>query len=171
MAHVTELGADAVRFERVYDASIEDVWALWTTKEGLEEWFAPEGMRFEVSVLELWDGGTFDHVMTAVGAEEVAYLAKLDRPPSAWVSGRFVEVVRHRRLHIRFDIDFVPGVESYPYDMLVELHAEAGRVRMVLTADRHPDPEMTRGAILGFTSQLRRLDMAVAARTTKEQRS
>jgi uncharacterized protein YndB with AHSA1/START domain len=170
MAHVGELGAGTVRFERVYDASIEDVWALWTTKEGLEEWFAPEGMRFEVSILELWVGGAFDHVMTAVGAEQVAYLTNLDRPLSACVSGRFLEIVRHRKLHIRFDIDFVPGVEPYPYDMMVELHAEAGRVRMVLTADRHPDPEMTRGAILGLNSQLQRFDLAIAARATMEQR-
>lgn len=170
MARVGELGADSIRFERVYDASVEDVWALWTTKEGLAEWFAPEGMHFEVSILELRVGGTFDHVMTAVGAEQVAYLANLDRPPSAWVSGRFLEVERHRRLRIRFDIDFVPGVDSYPYDMLVELHPEAGQVRMILTADRHPDPEMTRGAIVGFTSQLQRFDLAVAARAAKEQR-
>lgn len=170
MTHASALGVDAIRFERVYDASIEDVWALWTTKEGLEEWFAPEGMRFEVSILEPWVGGAFEHVMTAVGAEQVAYLANLDRPLSVWVSGRFVEIVRHRKLRIRFDIDFVPGVESYPYDMMVELHVEAGRVRMVLTADRHPDPELTRGAIVGLTSQLQRFDLAIAARTTKEQR-
>ena len=170
MAYATELGAATVSFERVYDASIEDVWALWTTKEGLEAWFAPEGMRFEVSVLEPWVGGAFDHVMTAVGTEQVAYLANLDLPLSSWVSGRFVEIVRHRKLHIRFDIDFVPGVASYPYDMLVELHVEAGRVRMVLTADRHPNPEMTRGAILGLTSQLQRFELAIAARAAKEQR-
>jgi uncharacterized protein YndB with AHSA1/START domain len=168
MAQAGELGVDTIRFERIYDASVEDVWALWTTKEGLEEWFAPEGMRVEVSVLEPWVGGAFDHVMTAVGAEQVAYLANLDRPLSVWVSGRFVEVERHRRLRIRFDMDFVPGVEPYPYDMLVELHAEAGRVRMVLTADRHPDAEMTRGAMIGFTSQLQRFDLAIAARTAKE---
>ena len=168
MAYATELGAATVSFERVYDASIEDVWALWTTKEGIEEWFAPEGMRFEVSILEPWVGGAFDHVMTAVGTEQVAYLTNLDLPLSSWVSGRFVEIVRHQRLQIRFDIDFVPGVEPYPYDMLVELHAEAGRVRMALTADRHPDPEMTRGAILGLTSQLQRFDLAIAARATKE---
>jgi uncharacterized protein YndB with AHSA1/START domain len=170
MTHLGELGADTIRFERIYDASIEDVWALWTTKEGLEEWFAPEGMRFEVSILEPWPGGAFDHVMSAVGTEQVAYLANLDRPLSVWVSGRFLEVVRHSKLRIRFDIDFVPGVEAYPYDMMVELHAEAGRVRMVLTADPHPDPEMTRGAIVGLTSQLHRFDLAVAARATKEQR-
>jgi hypothetical protein len=117
MAQVSEPGADTIRFERVYDASIEDVWALWTTKEGLEEWFAPEGMHVEVSALELRVGGAFDHVMTAV-----------------------------------------------------ELHAEAGRVRMIVTADRHPDPEMTRGAVLGLTSQLQRFDLAIAARAIKEQR-
>lgn len=169
MAHASEFGADTIRFERVYDASIEDVWALWTTKEGLEEWFAPEGLRLEVSTLELWVGGAFDHVMTAVGAEQVAYMANLNRPPTTSVSARFVEIEHHRRLRIRFDIDFVSGVEPYPYDMVVELNAEAGRVRMIVIADRHPDPEMTRGAILGLTSQLQRFDLAIAARATKEQ--
>jgi len=170
MAQTGGFGADTVRFERVYDASIEDVWALWTTKEGLEAWFAPEGMRFEVSTIELRAGGAFNHVMTALGTEQVAYLANLDRPLSVWVSGRFVEVVRHRKLRIRFDMDFVPGIEPYPYDMMVELHAEAGQIRMVLTADRHPDPEMTRGAVIGLTSQMRRFDLAIAGLSTKEQR-
>lgn len=170
MAHVGELGANAIRFERVYDASVEDIWALWTTKEGIEEWFAPEGMRVEVSALELRLGGVFDHVMTAVGAEQVAYFANVNRPPTARVRGRFVEIVHYRRLRIRFDIDFVPGVEPYPYDMVVELHPDAGRVRMILTADRHPDPEMTRGAILALTSQLQRFDSAIAARAAMEQR-
>jgi len=168
MLHANEPGAGTIRFERIYDAAIEDVWALWTTSEGLEAWFAPEGMRFEVSALDLRVGGAFDHVMTAVGDEEIAYLAQLGRPPVARVSGNFIEIVHHKRLGIRFDIDFVPGVESYPYDMVVELHDEAGRVRMVLTADRHPDAEMTRGAIMGLTSQLQRFDLAIAARTARE---
>jgi uncharacterized protein YndB with AHSA1/START domain len=112
MAHPSEPGAGTIGFERVYDASVEDVWTLWTTKEGLEEWFAPEGMHIEVQALDLRVGGAFDHVMTAVGAEQVAYMANLNRPPTARVSGRFVEIVPHRRLRIRFDIDFVPGVES-----------------------------------------------------------
>jgi uncharacterized protein YndB with AHSA1/START domain len=168
MPHVSELGADSIRFERIYDAAIEDVWALWTTRDGIEEWYAPEGMRVEVTALELRVGGAFEHVMTAVGAEQIAYLASLNMPPMARVSGRFVELVHHRRLRIRFDVDFAPGVESYPYDMLVEFQAEAGRVRMILTADRHPDAEMTRGAVIGLTSQLQRLEIAIAARATKE---
>ena len=126
-------------------------------------------MHFEVLALEPRVGGAFDHVLTAVDAEQVAYLENLDMSLTARVSGQFVEMVHHRRLRIRFDMDFVPGVEPYPYDMMVELHAEGGRVRMVLTADRHPDPEMTRGAIIGLTSQVQRFDLAVAARAAKEQ--
>ena len=57
MAQASERAAGPIRFERVYDASIEDVWALWTTKEGLEEWFAPEGMRVEMTALQLRVGG------------------------------------------------------------------------------------------------------------------
>jgi uncharacterized protein YndB with AHSA1/START domain len=167
MADAGEMGAESIRFERVYTAAIEDVWELWTTKEGLEEWFAPEGMEFDVLALELRVGGALDHMMTAVGAEQVAYLADLNRPVTTEVRARFIEIVHHRRLRIRFDIDFVPGVQSYPYDMVVELHAGAGRVRMILTADRHPDPEMTRGATIALISQLQRFDVAVAARAQK----
>ena len=164
MLEVGELGTAGISLERVYSAAVEDIWALWTTKEGLEQWFGPAGMRFEVSVVEPWVGGAFDHVMTADGPEQVAYLKNHGLPLSNWTSGRFIAVEHHRRLHIRFDIDFVPGVDPYPYDMLVEFHAEAGKVRMVLTADRHPDPEMTRGAILGLTSQLEKFAAALAAR-------
>ncbi|NJN35803.1 MAG: SRPBCC domain-containing protein [Nitrospiraceae bacterium] len=168
MALVDDSGAGSIRFERTYDAPIEDVWALWTTKEGLQEWFAPEGMQFEVAALELRVGGAFDHVMTAVGPEQVAYLTNSKMAPSARVNGRFVEIVRHRRLRIRFNIDFVPGVELYAYDMAVDFQVDADCVRMIVTADRHPDPEMTRGAILGLRSQLQRFELAITARSTKE---
>jgi uncharacterized protein YndB with AHSA1/START domain len=168
MAHAGKLDANAIRFERVYDASLEDIWALWTTKEGFEEWFAPEGMRVEVSTLKLQVGGALDYVITAVGAEQVAYFTNLKRPHTARVSGRFIEIVHHRRLRIRFDIDFVPGVEPYPYDMVVELGVNAGQVQMILTVDRHPDPEMMRGAILALNNQLRRFDLAIATRATTE---
>jgi uncharacterized protein YndB with AHSA1/START domain len=170
MEQVSDPGADTIRFERFYDASIEDVWALWTTKEGLEEWYAPEGMHVEILALELRLGGAFEQVMTAVGADQVAYLANANMSRTARVSGRFVELVHHRRLRIRFDIDFVPGVESYPYEMMVELSTERGRVQMIVTTDRHPDREMTRGAVLGLTSQLQRFDLAITARATMERR-
>ena len=37
--------------ERTYEATLEEAWALWTTKEGIESWWGPEG--FDVTVLSL----------------------------------------------------------------------------------------------------------------------
>src|SRR3990170_603590 len=42
-----------VRLERTYDASIEDVWELWTTKEGIEWWGGPGGFAVPVRKLDL----------------------------------------------------------------------------------------------------------------------
>ena len=153
-----------IRFERVYDGPVEDLWALWTTKAGLEDWFAPEGWQIEVSTLEPHVGGAFEHVGKPVAADATAYLARVGRAPSTRVRGRFLEVVPHERLHIRFTMDFLPGVEAYPYDIVVELHTEGERVRMVVTADAHPDVEMTRLATLGLASQLRQFDALLAKR-------
>jgi uncharacterized protein YndB with AHSA1/START domain len=168
MAHVSQPEPRPIRFERVYDGPVEDLWALWTTKDGLAEWFAPEGMRVEVPALDVRVGGAFDHVMTAVGDDAVAYMASVGRSRSTRVRGRFVEVVRHERLHIRMSIDFLPGVEAYPCDIVVEFHAEGERVRMVVTADLHPDTDMTRLATPGLASQLRQFDSVLAARRGKE---
>ncbi len=168
MAHVGKAEARPIRFERVYDGPVDDLWALWTTKDGLEEWFAPEGTHFEVPALDLRVGGAFDHVMTAVGDDAIAYMASVGRSRITQVRGRFVEVVRHERLRIRLTIDFLPGVEPYPYDIVVELHAEGERVRMVVTADLHPDADMTRLATQALASQLRQFDSVLAARRGKE---
>jgi uncharacterized protein YndB with AHSA1/START domain len=156
--------ARPIRFERVYDGPVEDLWALWTTKAGLEEWFAPEGWQIEVSVLEPHVGGAFEHVGKPVAADATAYLARVGRSPSTRVRGRFLEVVPHERLHIRFTMDFLAGVEPYPYDIVVELHTEGERVRMIVTADAHPDAEMTRLATLGLASQLRQFDALLVKR-------
>lgn len=170
MANARERQARPIRVERVYDPPVEDLWALWTTKEGLEEWFAPEGCRVEVSALDVRAGGAFDHVMTAVGDEEIAILARLGRPPATTVRGRFVEVRPYERLHIRMTIDFVAGAEPYSCDIVVEFVSEGERVRMVITADPHPDAEMTRLAVAGLASQMRRFDSAVASRGRQVQR-
>jgi uncharacterized protein YndB with AHSA1/START domain len=164
MSSAGKAGIRPLRFERVYDGPIEDLWALWTTRDGLAEWFAPEGCRVEVSALDVRAGGAFDHVMTAVGADAVAYMKSVGRSASTPVAARFVEVVRHERLHIRMTIDFLPGVAPYPYDIVVEFHGEGDRVRMAVTADAHPDATMTRLASQGLESQLRQFDAALATR-------
>ena len=52
--------------ERRYEASIEDVWELWTTSEGIESWWGPEGFSVKVHELDLKAGGQMVYAMTAV---------------------------------------------------------------------------------------------------------
>jgi uncharacterized protein YndB with AHSA1/START domain len=158
-------------FERVYEAPVEDLWALWTTKERLQEWFTPEGCRFEVPVLDVRDGGAFEHVMTAVQDEPIAYLESVGRSRTTRARGRFVEVRPYERLHMQFTVDFVPGVEPYPYDIVVQFFPEGGRVRMVVTADPHREAELTRVAAEEMTRQLRRFDAALASLRSKARRA
>jgi len=164
MVRAEERMPPAHTFERVYEAAVEELWSLWTRKEGLEEWFAPEGFRVEMHALDVRVGGAFIHEMTAVRDDQIAYLASVGRPRSTRVEGRFVDVVPSERLHLRMNVDFFPGLEPHAIDIIVTFAAEAAGTRMVVTAGPHPDLELTRLAGQGMQSQLRRFDVALASR-------
>src|SRR3981081_4771434 len=42
--------------ERTYAASIDEAWALWTTKSGIASWWGPEGVDVTVASLHLPPG-------------------------------------------------------------------------------------------------------------------
>ncbi len=78
--------------------------------------------------------------------------------------GIFVELEPKRRLKLRHRIDFIPGVEPYDHDMLVELIPDGTRVRMVVEVEPHRDEHWTRMAAQGFESQLAKVPAALAVR-------
>ena len=153
-----------VTFERTYEALLDDVWWLWSTKEGFESWWGPEGFRVEVRALDLHVGGALVYDMIADGAEQVAFMKRQGMPVSHETRGTFVEVDAPRRLKIKHVIDFVPGAAAYDNHMLVELFAEGEKVRMVITVDAHRDSAWTERATAGMTSQLTKLPAALARR-------
>ena len=152
------------RFERTYDAPVEDLWDLWTTKEGFESWWGPEGFRVEVHALDLRVGGELNYDMIAVGEEQVAHMKAAGMPLSHGTSGTFVEIVPLRRLALRHVIDFIPGMATYTNDMVLELSAEAGGTRMVVTVQPHMTAEWTANATAGMASQLTKVPAVLAAR-------
>ena len=74
--HVPAKSRQPIKIERTYEADVEDVWALWTTKEGFEAWWGPEGFRVEVRALDLRVGGTLSYDMIADGAEQIAWMKR-----------------------------------------------------------------------------------------------
>ena len=102
--------------------------------------------------------------MIAIRDEEIAYMQKEGWAVRHGTHGTFVELEPKRRLKLRHRIDFIPGVEPYDHDMVVELVPEGASVRMVVEVEPHRDEQWTRMSAQGFESQLTKVPAALAAR-------
>jgi uncharacterized protein YndB with AHSA1/START domain len=153
-----------IRLERRYEAAVEDLWFLWTTKEGFESWWGPEGFRVEVHKLDLRVGGELVYDMIAAAPEQIEFMKKANMATSHGTRATFVEIVPLQRLEICHLIDFIPGKRPYENRTRVEFFPTGSSVRMVINTEEHPDKEWTQRATAGWESQLTKLPAALAAR-------
>jgi uncharacterized protein YndB with AHSA1/START domain len=151
-----------VTIERTYNARVEEVWDLWTTKEGVESWWGPEGFTVKVRKLDLRAGGLLEYAMTATAPAQIEFMKKAGMPLTTEVRITYVEVTPRRRLAYETVADFIPGVEPYAVATLVELHSSAQGTRMVLTFDAMHDEQWTQRAVTGRKSELAKLAKALA---------
>src|SRR5262245_29437587 len=113
--------------ERTYQARVEELWELWTTKKGFESWWGPEGFRVEVHTLEARVGGALHYDMIADAPEQIEAMKRMGHATSHKTRGTFAEISPHARLAITHVIDFLPGVKPYDSTMVVELARPVGR--------------------------------------------
>jgi uncharacterized protein YndB with AHSA1/START domain len=156
-----------ITLERTYASPIEDVWELWTTREGIESWWGPDGFTVKVRKLELRPGGELVYAMIATAPEMIDFMKRSGMPVSQECRGRYVDIVEHRRLELVQLMDFIPDVQAYDARTLVELEATADGVRMVVSLDAMHDELWTQRAVMGWESQLGRLEKRLAARAAK----
>ncbi|KPB01083.1 SRPBCC family protein [Ahrensia marina] len=78
-----------VKITRVLDASIEDVWSMWTDPELFKKWYGPKGMTVPVADMDLVVGGTRKVCMEMVTP---------DRTMSMWFIGVYKEIEKPSRL-------------------------------------------------------------------------
>jgi uncharacterized protein YndB with AHSA1/START domain len=153
----------AVTIERTYKADITDVWALWTTKDGFESWWGPEGFRVDVHKLDARVGGELHYDMIADAPEQVEAMKRMGQPVSHKTQGTFTELRPRERLVLTHVIDFLPGVTPYESTIIAEFFPAGDRVRMVVTLHAMHDETFTRMQVEGFTSQLTKLDKRFGA--------
>jgi uncharacterized protein YndB with AHSA1/START domain len=147
-----------VVIERTYRANIEDVWALWTTKDGFESWWGPQGFRADVQELDARAGGALRYEMIADSPEMVAAMKQMGHPTSHATRSRFTEINPRSRLVLTNVIDFLPGVATYESNIAVDFTSAGHSVRMVVTLDAMHNDAFTKMQKEGFTSQLTKLD-------------
>jgi len=153
-----------VTLERTFKASIEEVWDLWTTKEGIESWWGPDGFAVTVHKLDLRPGGELVYAMTAVASDQIEFMKKAGMPLTTESRVTYTDVIPPRRLAYTAQADFIRGVAPYDVTTIVELHPSADGVRMVLTFDAMHDEHWTQMAVMGRESELGKLARVLEAR-------
>jgi uncharacterized protein YndB with AHSA1/START domain len=151
--------------ERTYEAHLDDVWELWTTADGIAAWWGPEGFEVVVSHVSLRVGGHVDYVMTAIGAEQQAFLARAGRPTSTQHRFTFSRVTPKTGLTFSSVIDFIPGVAPYETVTRVDLRVDGPRVHLCVELDAMHDAHWTKLATMGWESQLGRLAAMLSRRS------
>jgi uncharacterized protein YndB with AHSA1/START domain len=144
--------------ERTYRAQIDEVWDLWTTKEGFESWWGPQGFRVEVFKFEAKVGGAVHYDMIADAPEAIAAMKQMGQPLKHETRGHFAEIVQHKRITLKHVIDFLPGVKPYESTIVVDFAVEGKSVKMTTTLLPMHDETFTQMQIEGYTSQLTKLD-------------
>jgi uncharacterized protein YndB with AHSA1/START domain len=151
-----------ITLERTYQASIEEVWRMWTTREGIESWWGPDGFTVKVKRLDLRPGGELLYDMIAVAAPQIAFMKQAGMPLATPARARFTEVTPPRRLAYLHLADFIPGVEPYDVSHLVELTETPQGVHLRLTFDAMHAEEWTERAAEGWKLELAKLERALA---------
>lgn len=151
--------ASSLVIERTYAAKPEELWELWTTKDGFESWWGPQDFRADVHTIEPRQGGALHYDMVADTPEAVAAMEGVGAPTTQPCRGTFSEFRPNERLVLTQVIDFLPGVVPYDSTIAVDFFAAAqGRVRMVVTLSQMHDAATTGMQREGFLSQLSKLD-------------
>jgi uncharacterized protein YndB with AHSA1/START domain len=149
--------------EQTYHAVPETLWRLWTTADGIESWWAPDGFEVDVTTLELRPGGALVYSMTATGPEQVAFMESAGLPLTTESRKTFTEVVRPSRLAYQSLVDFVPGVEPYEFLTVVDLEATNEGTRVVMAVEAMHDETWTERLLAGRKNELENLARALPA--------
>ena len=151
-----------ITIERTYAATPDEVWRSWTTAEGIESWWAPDGFAVEVRALEVRPGGELRYAMTATAPEQVAFMEKAGMLLTTESRKTFTDVVAAERLAYDSLIDFVPGVDPYEIATTVALHPEGEGVRIVMTVEPLHDKVWTGRLVMGRENEMDNLARVLA---------
>jgi uncharacterized protein YndB with AHSA1/START domain len=152
------------RIERTYPTSPEDVWQLWTTSEGIESWWAPDGFTVEVEKLDLVPGGELVYTMTATAPEQIEFMRTAGLPLTTRSRKRFTEVAAPKRLAYTSLVDFVPDVPPYEFQTDVDLEPSENGVTVTMMVEEMHDQVWTERLLTGRANELDNLARVIEHR-------
>ena len=158
---------DPIVIERLYRASLADLWTLWTTPEGLEAWWGPPGFRVTVQEMSLTPGGALRYTMIAEAPEMVAFMQKNAMPTATPCQAIYDTIIRPTsatspaRLTWRNLVDFVPGHAPYYTNMAADFEPQPDATLLRLTFDPLHDAVWSDRQRMGWEQELGKLATAL----------
>lgn len=157
--------SEKVVIERSYRATLDEVWELWTSKEGVEAWWGPDGFRVEVQQLEVKTGGHMQWSMIADAPEMVEAMKQMGQKVRTEHRNTFTEVSPKSLIAWSSVVDFVPGMKAYPMHERADFSVAGGQVTVKLTLQRMHDEMWTGRKKMGWEMQLAKLEKILNARS------
>ena len=155
--------------ERTYEASIEDVWELWTTRRG-NRIVVGSGRVLGKGSRARSESRWPDGICHDGGRDppQVQFMKKAGMPLTTEARLTYTQIVpgKKRSPTLTGPISF-PGIEPYNFGSKVDFFAVGGNVRMVLTLDPMHSDEWTQRSVMGMESQLGKLASVIASRGGK----
>jgi uncharacterized protein YndB with AHSA1/START domain len=153
-----------ITMERTFVATLDEVWELWTTKDGIESWWGPIGFETRVAKLELRVGGALEYSFTAVGPDQVKFMKDAQQPLTQHMKARYTLVQPKTAAAWQNLVEFIPGITPYEVESRFDLEPRGKQVHMKLRFDAMHDEQFTQFAEMGWKEELGKLEQRLAAR-------
>jgi uncharacterized protein YndB with AHSA1/START domain len=151
-----------ITLEHTYKASPERIWQLWTTAEGIESWWAPDGFSVKVDTLELKPGGELVYTMTATAKPQIDFMQSAGMPLSTTSRKTFVELDPNKKISYDSLVDFVPGKDPYTFLTVVTLEPlDTDTTKVVMQMQPLHDEEWTGRLAAGRQNELNNLEKVI----------
>jgi len=148
---------NAIVIERVFDASMELIWNMWTDPKHFQNWYGPTGFTLPVAEIDL-----------QVGGKHLFCMQSPDGNMQMWSTGEYIEITPHTRLIYSESMCDSDGnildpaqmgmPEDYPVttQITIELSDDSGKTKMTMTHAGVPSNQG--GATGGWNQAFAKLD-------------
>jgi uncharacterized protein YndB with AHSA1/START domain len=150
------------RLERTYPATPATIWALWTTPDGIAQWWAPDGFTTSVDALDLREGGELVYTMTATAPETIEFMKSMGMPLATQSRKHFTRIEEPSLLAYQSIVDFVPDHGPYEFATEVALSAVEGGTHVVMSVEPLHDDVWTKRLLDGRSNELDNLGRLLA---------
>jgi activator of Hsp90 ATPase-like protein len=151
---MTIVDADRQVVCRHLDATVERVWDLWTTPEGISSWWGPADSKVTVNSMDVRVGGEVLYELAIFDEDKARQLHEMGLQNTVPGHVVFTDVVPHRRLAYKHLNSFFPGVEPYWNEIVVDLHQAPDGLGMIITWSPLHEPIFTQQAALVWVDEM-----------------